>query len=298
MENITRFLSVFENLYEGVYYVDKNRQILFWNAGAERITGFTSQEVLNKYCYDNILMHTDDKGTQICIQGCPLHQSMDDNEIKTALVYLQHKSGYRVPVSVRAIPILNQGVVCGAIEVFQIQQELLETMHNVEELKLLALTDQLTILPNRRYISTFLESKIREYRALRINFGVLFIDIDHFKVLNDQYGHTAGDEVLSVLAKTFTHVLRASDMIGRWGGEEFLGICICKDDEALLSIAEKIRTLAKKTVIPFGNLILHITISIGATMIRENDTIEKLIERADKLMYQSKANGRNQTTLN
>ncbi|HPJ03332.1 MAG TPA: GGDEF domain-containing protein [Candidatus Limiplasma sp.] len=297
MENITRFLSVFENLYEGVYYVDINRQILFWNAGAERITGFTRQEVLNRHCYDNILMHTDDKGTHICIKGCPLHQSMADNEIKTAFVYLQHKSGYRVPVSVRAIPILNQGVVCGAIEVFQIQQELLETMHNVEELKLLALTDQLTVLPNRRYITTFLESKIRENRALGINFGVLFIDIDHFKALNDQHGHTAGDEVLSVLSKTFANVLRASDRIGRWGGEEFLGVCICRDGDTLLKIAEKIRTLAEKTVIPFGDLILHITISIGATMIRENDTLGTLIQRADKLMYKSKANGRNQTTL-
>ena len=239
MENITRFLSVFENLYEGVYYVDTNRQILFWNAGAERITGFTSQEVLNRYCYDNILMHTDEKGTQICIKGCPLHQSMADNEIKTAFVYLRHKSGYRVPVSVRAIPILNQGVVCGAIEVFQIQQELLEAMHDVEELKLLALTDHLTVLPNRRYISTFLESKLRESRALGINFGVLFIDIDHFKVLNDQHGHTAGDEVLSVLSKTFTNILRTSDMIGRWGGEEFLGVCICKDDEALAENCRK-----------------------------------------------------------
>lgn len=298
MENITRLLSVFENLYEGVYYVDKDQRITFWNEGAERISGFSSQEVLHTRCSDNILMHTDDRGTQICIHGCPLHQCMAENEMKTASVYLQHKSGYRIPVSIRAIPFENEGEVCGAIEVFQIQQELLENIRNVEELRLLALTDQVTVLPNRRYLSAFLESKIREYKSLGIKFGVLFIDIDHFKIFNDRHGHTAGDEVLRVLAKTFTNVLRASDMIGRWGGEEFLGICVCNDDAALVRIAEKIRTLAERTAISIGNQVLSTTISIGATLIREDDCTHRLIRRADELMYESKKNGRNRVTQN
>lgn len=296
MENITRLLSVFENLYEGVYYVDKDRTIIFWNAGAERISGFSSREVLGKRCSDNILMHTDDKGTQICIHGCPLHQCMADNEMKTACVYLQHKAGYRVPVSIRTIPILKNDEVDGAIEVFQIQQELLESTHSVEELKLLALTDPVTVLPNRRYLSAFLESKIREYKTLGIKFGVLYIDIDHFKILNDKHGHMAGDEVLRVLAKTFTNILRTSDMIGRWGGEEFLGICVCQDDAALAGIAEKIRTLAERTVIPLCGQALNTTISIGATLIREEDCIHRLVRRADELMYESKKNGRNRVT--
>ena len=201
METNEQYQAIFENLNDGIYYVDKDRKITFWNRGAERISGFSSAEVIDKHCYDNILMHTNDDGVQLCIHGCPLHNSMQNNEMSIASVYLQHKAGYRVPVSVRIIPLADQGVVYGAVEIFQVQHERMDGLYNVEELKTLALTDQLTGLPNRRYTETFLDSRIGEYKALGIKFGVLFMDIDHFKAFNDQYGHHVGDDVMRVLPK-------------------------------------------------------------------------------------------------
>ena len=297
MRDIDQYKTILENLYDGIYYVDARRSITFWNKGAERITGFSSAEVINKHCYDNILMHTNDKGAQLCILGCPLQKSIQNNEVNVASVYLQHKAGYRVPVSVRTIPIVENGEVYGAIEIFQVQQEHFESLYNVEELKILALTDQLTTLPNRRYTETFLGSKINEYMALGIKFGVLFMDIDHFKVFNDQHGHGAGDEVLRVVAKTFTSNLRSSDLIGRWGGEEFVGICVCTDEDGLLQAAEKIRMLTEKTSIPVSVQALNVTISIGATLYRTDDTAKQVIQRADELLFVSKSNGRNRVTL-
>ncbi len=297
MEASNQYMDIFENLNDGVYYVDTDRRITFWNKGAERISGYSSTEVINKHCYDNVLMHTNDEGTQLCISGCPLHNSMQTNKINVASVYLQHKAGYRVPVSVRTIPIEENGEIFGAVEIFQVQHERMESLYNVEELKTLALTDQLTALPNRRYTETFLDSRISEYKALGIKFGVLFMDIDHFKVFNDQYGHGVGDDVLRILAKTFTSNIRNNDFIGRWGGEEFVGICVCTDEDSLGQVAEKIRILTEKTSIPYADQALSVSISIGATLYQTDETAEQVIQRADSLLYMSKINGRNRVTL-
>lgn len=281
MEANEQYKEIFENLNDGVYYVDRERRITFWNKGAERISGFSSDEVINTHCYDNVLMHTNDAGSQLCVSGCPLLSSIQNNRINVASVYLLHKAGYRVPVSVRTVPIVENGEVFGAVEIFQVQHERMESLYNMQELKTLALTDQLTGLPNRRYTETFLASRISEYKALGINFGVLFMDIDHFKLFNDQYGHGVGDDVLRILAKTFTSNLRNSDFIGRWGGEEFIGICVCPDEDSLRQVAEKIRILAEKTSIPYADQSLSVSISIGATLYQTDETAEQVVQRAD-----------------
>lgn len=297
MEANEQYKEIFENLNDGVYYVDRERRITFWNKGAERISGFSSDEVINTHCYDNVLMHTNDAGSQLCVSGCPLLSSIQNNRINVASVYLLHKAGYRVPVSVRTVPIVENGEVFGAVEIFQVQHERMESLYNMQELKTLALTDQLTGLPNRRYTETFLASRISEYKALGINFGVLFMDIDHFKLFNDQYGHGVGDDVLRILAKTFTSNLRNSDFIGRWGGEEFIGICVCPDEDSLRQVAEKIRILAEKTSIPYADQSLSVSISIGATLYQTDETAEQVVQRADNLLYMSKTSGRNCVTL-
>lgn len=297
MQYFDHWKSIFENLYEGVYFVDTKREITFWNKGAERITGFAASEVVGKHCYDNILMHTNDAGAMLCISGCPLHDSIHRNVVNTAHVYLQHKAGYRVPVSVRTIPVMEENEILGAVEVFQVLQDKLESTYNVEELKSLALMDQLTSLPNRRYTEAFLKSKISEFETLGIQFGVLFLDIDHFKLLNDQYGHDAGDEVLRTLSRTYESNFRSSDLLGRWGGEEFLGICLCENESKLAQVAEKVRLLTEKTVTVTNGAELRVTVSIGVTLYRTGDTLQRVIKRADELLYQSKAGGRNICTL-
>ena len=297
MKNIIDSLAFFERSFDGIYIVDTQRKIIFWNESAEVITGYTKAEMVDRYCYDNILMHTDENGTQLCLCGCPLHKSIQTNEMACASVFLRHKNGYRVPVSVRSVPVVEDHVVVGAIEFFQIQQDRIERMYNLDELQSLALTDHLTTLPNRSYMETFLQSRINEHPVLGVQFGVLFIDIDHFKVINDTYGHDVGDLVLQNLSKTFSNNIRNTDRIGRWGGEEFVGVCLCSDEAALVQLAKKIRVLAERTNTMFRDQPIHVTISIGATLYQKGESSQQLVTRADNLMYQSKAEGRNRVTI-
>lgn len=291
------YRNILENIYEGVYFVDKNREITFWNKGAERITGFLAAEVTGQYCYANLLNHINEKGTALCLKGCPLHKTISDGLMREATVYLHHKIGHRVPVTVRTIAIYEGSEIIGAVEVFTDDAERHALIKNVKRLNVLAMQDKLTGLPNRRYTEEFLSSKTDEFNKLGIQFAVAFIDIDHFKIFNTRYGHSTGDKVLKMVADTFSSNIRNTDLIGRWGGEEFIAVFSGIDEGQLYSITEKIRMLVETSILRRENKDLHVTVSIGATLMRNEDTIEKVIERADELLYKSKGNGRNCVTI-
>lgn len=295
--------SILENLYEGIYFVDVDRTITFWNKGAELIMGFYSDEIIGKHCNDNILNHVDENGNKLCLSGCPLHKSLMDGEERNAVVFLHHKDGHRVKIHTNITPLVENGKIIGGIEVFREISENKPLMmeekesYSEEELKVIALHDQLTGIPNRRYAESFLNAKINEYKDLGIALGVIFGDIDNFGNFNNTYGHELGDKVLKTVSNTMLNAIRKNDLIGRWGGEEFLVILPAIDYDELEKNAEKIRMLVENSILRENGAELHITISLGATMIKKEDYLQSLVKRADDLMYESKKSGKNRVTM-
>ncbi len=224
--------------------------------------------------------------------------TMNDRTPREAKVFLHHKQGHRVPVHVRATPLTDTNdQVVGAAEFFtDISSE--ETMQlRIQELEGLALLDSLTQLPNRHHLEPELSSRFHEMQRLGLKFGLIFMDIDHFKTFNDTYGHDMGDTVLKVVTKTLKASVRPFDMVGRWGGEEFICILRTVNSDQLLEIGNRLRLLIHKSTIQAGDKILAVTVSKGATMATSQDNAESLIKRADSLMYASKKNGRDRVTL-
>lgn len=297
MDKKNFYKNLLDSTNDGIYFVDSDRKITFWNRGAERITGFLANDIVGSFCYNNILNHVNDNGDELCKKGCPLYDTIIDGEKRDVTVYLHHKQGHRVPVNIKSIPIKENGKIIGAAEIFGDVIEKNEMLRNIEELKLLSMYDQLTGLANRRYIDAFLESKMNEFLSLDIPFGVGFMDIDKFKNFNDTYGHDIGDEVLKMVSKVFTEITRSSDLIGRWGGEEFIGIFVGINEEKLNSILEKIRMLIEKSSIHRYSEELKVTISIGGAMVKNGDTVGQIVKRADGLLYKSKSSGRNCVTI-
>lgn len=293
----TLYKQMLENMYEGVYFVDADRTITFWNKGAERISGYQANEILGKSCFDNILNHVNNQGCQLCLNGCPLQKTIDDGVMREAPVYLHHKDGHRVPVSIRTIPLFEGEEVIGAVEVFTDESEQFDRLKDLQELRTLALKDQLTELPNRRYLNNFLSERWRDYEKLEIPFGIIFMDIDHFKNVNDSYGHEAGDQVLKMVGKSTRAALRRGDLVGRWGGEEFIIVISTGDEEALEIVAEKIRMLIERSTLLLNGKEISVTVSLGATLPFLEDDLEKMIKRSDEKMYESKNNGRNQVKI-
>ena len=287
-----------DSLHDGVYFVDRERKILYWNKGAELLTGYSAGEVVGRSCFDNILMHVTSGGCSLCLHGCPLGKTIEDGQRRESEIFLRHKLGHRVPVSVRAAPITdNQGKIIGAVEVFSDISAKKHIERRVGELEDLVFLDPLTEVPNRRYIELKVKQALQEVEHFGRKIGLLMVDVDHFKQVNDEHGHHAGDQVLKTMCRTLLHNLRSGNVLGRWGGEEFLVILAGTTLDGLRATAERYRMLITETAIPLPTGQLRITVSMGATLMLRDDTAQSVIKRADELMYKSKTDGRNRITL-
>jgi diguanylate cyclase (GGDEF)-like protein/PAS domain S-box-containing protein len=292
------YKAVLDNLYDGVYFVDRDRRIRYWNLGAERITGYPSAAVVGQRCADNLLVHVDGEGRELCRHGCPLARAMEDGGTHEAQVFLHHASGHRVPVSVRIAPLRDAaGNIVGAVEVFNESSALLHTQQRVDELTRAAEEDALTGVGNRRHGELQLAAALTECSVHGRCSGLLFLDVDHFKQVNDRFGHAAGDRVLRMVADTLRHNVRATDTVARWGGEEFLVLIPRVDPRGLSGIADKLRMLVAASHLKSGGAQLRVTVSIGGTMTRPGDTVETLLARADESLYRSKSEGRDRTSI-
>ncbi len=295
MERRIVYRELLDALYEGVYFVDNNRVIKYWNKGAERITGYRSAKVLNSSCKDNILVHIDASGVELCKERCPLVVAMETNaEHREDAIYLHHKDGHRVPVRVSVSTIRdNSGKPIGAVEIFTENIARSYDRDFIESLQKAALLDPLTNLPNRRYIGMKLVSCFEEMKRHNIPFGVLFMDIDLFKTVNDVFGHTVGDRVLKMLANTLENNMRAYDLAGRWGGEEFMVVIQHTDEERLISIAQKLKALVEHSFLEAEGRTVKVTVTIGGAFAQPGDTPDSIQQRADKNLYEGKSRGRN-----
>ncbi len=294
------FKDVLDNLLEAVYVTDLDRRIVYWNKRAEDLTGFVKEEVVGRVCSENILGHVDRRGVPLCKGDCPLSETMADGKPRETMVFLHHKDGFRRPVRVRTSPLRNAaGVVTGGIEVFEDAMGYLALEEKIQLLESLTLLDPLTRIGNRRYLEEQMEEKFREFQISGLSLGFLFFDIDHFKRVNDSWGHVVGDRVLTVVASTLKHSLRIYDVLGRWGGEEFLLLLPNLREGALEEVSDRLRKMvaASEIFLESSHEPLHVTVSGGATLARLGETPQRTLERADELLYESKSAGRNCITF-
>jgi diguanylate cyclase (GGDEF)-like protein/PAS domain S-box-containing protein len=292
-ENFYR--QILDSLADGVYFVDTERRITYWNRAAEVISGYSAEEVVGRCCRDNILVHTDTEGCQLCLDCCPLSGTFRDGLNRQAEVFLKHRNGHRVPVSIRVAPILDaEGRVIGGVEVFSENSSKLAALEKAAEMEQLALIDPLTGAGNRRYTERVLGEACDRYKRDGDNFALLFLDIDHFKAVNDKHGHEPGDAVLKAVSRTLANNLRSFDFLGRWGGDEFIIILTKADTGCTQSVAARCCALVRSCLVEWAGRNIRPTISIGAAMIEPGDSETVLIARADANLYKAKHAGRDQ----
>ena len=161
-----------------------------------------------------------------------------------------------------------------------------------------ACTDSLTGLPNRRVLFRELRRRLVECRHAGTSLSVLFLDVDHFKQFNDEYGHLVGDQVLARVGKVLAGTMRERDLVARYGGEEFAVVVSRTDSDEVSQIAERIRLAIEQSGLVHEGETLRVTASIGVAHAMADDTSESLLGRADAALYASKALGRNLTHWN
>lgn len=290
--------ALLDHLPDGVCFLGQDGRISYWNSGAERITGFARAQVLGQPINGSVLRHVNRRGEAAPGEKHPLETCLADGRAREEETYLQHRDGHLVPVFMRISPIENSlGEIIGAMEVFSDNSVRMQARHRIEELEEMALVCPVTGVGNRRYAEMALKNAYAALERFGWPFGLLFVDLDEFKAINDTHGHAVGDEILRMAAHALRASLRAFDFVGRWGGEEFLILLPNVTDDVLALIAERCRESIAAARYQHEGREIRVTASIGAVMAIQGETPEACVARADRLMYAAKRLGRNRVVL-
>ena len=238
----------------------------------------------------------------------PIQTIPYDTSIKEALNFIQRKQFKRLIIEDRdgfVVGQITQGELINRVysrwsEILRDNDKQLKEMNRALQVRAtkfeeMSVIDHLTGIYNRAKFEVELQKEIdRVKRYGSETFSVLFFDVDHFKQVNDNYGHAAGDYVLQEICQTVSKRMRLTDIVARWGGEEFVAILPSTNQDKAKVVAEKLReTIFNMTFDEVG----HVTCSFGVGEFHQDDTFHSVILRVDKAMYQAKANGRNRVEL-
>jgi diguanylate cyclase (GGDEF)-like protein len=177
----------------------------------------------------------------------------------------------------------------------RLSQQREELARALAQLQVIATRDELTGLPNRRQMQGLVDQELLRSQRHRHDFCIAVLDLDHFKHVNDTHGHAAGDAVLQQFARAGQAALRATDVLARWGGEEFLVLLPDTAMPLALGALERLREQTEALSIDIGGSTVSITVSIGLTQYRRGETLAQTLDRADQLLYEAKSQGRNRT---
>lgn len=291
---------IFNNALVGLIYVSQERTIIKCNQHLADIFGYDSP--LEIQGLDVRKFHLSKKNYREF--GKAYFSPLREKEIFNVEYQFRKKDGSALwcelsgKVLDRHLPAdLSKGVLMTVQDIssrknleIKLQERTKELEQKNRLLEKLASKDYLTNLYNRAKLDETLEYEIKYAKRHNIIFGVIMIDIDFFKTVNDEHGHQVGDTILQEFANLLLLNSRESDIVGRWGGEEFLIIANNITQENIMQVTEKLRFAIEKHPFP---IIKNKTASFGVTLYRENDTLTTLIARADEALYQAKNSGRN-----
>ncbi|MFI5181450.1 MAG: diguanylate cyclase domain-containing protein [Thermoanaerobaculia bacterium] len=285
------FRTLLDNLCEGVYFVNRDRNIFFWNRGAGEISGYRDFHVLGRPCDDGLLEHVDEQGQPLGRDRCPLAVTMEDGISREVRAYLHHREGHRVPVLVRSSAIRGvQGVITGAVAVFSDLTPQVQSEERIREMKLLALLDQTTGVGSRRWAETTIRNRVAERECCGLSSGLLLVEVDRFREICEKHGQEAGDEILRVTTRTLQGALQAEDVLGRWGDDSFLVVLATVEPRQLAATARLLHALVARSTVPNVPEV-SLTVSIGASVTQAGDTAESLTRRVEELAVKAREGG-------
>ena len=274
------YWKLLDTLKDGVYFADKNRKVTYWNKAAEAITGYKSAEILGKFCGDNILVHIDEEGNNLCTGSCPLACCMEKGESFERRIFLHHKEGHRVPVLVRVNPVFgSKDEVIGAVEIFTDLSSREPFLKEIRERDQEALLDPLTGLPNKEYLEMSLQLKLIEVKEFNHLFGVFAVTVKGLQEIKAGRGEDTFEEVLKTLSRTLIHNINPTDIVGHWREEVFLGIVCRGDEEKLSQKARHYGLLLEKSELSAIDESLSLSFSVSTAVAQAGDTVGKLIEK-------------------
>lgn len=281
-----------------IFVLDKNHLVTNWNKACEKMTGIRAQKIVGTSDHWRPFYPS----KRACLADLVLDGAYDSFprfyeafDTSTFLHDGVHSEGWFDNVGGKkryllfdAVPIYNR--TKELVAVIETLQDISERKNLEDELARLATTDALTGLCNRHRFNALLEQEVARARRYHTPLSLIMFDLDYFKNINDTYGHAVGDQVLQAVANVIRENVRATDWVGRWGGEEFMVLCPEATEPDAAFTAEKLRRLVESHIF---ETVKTITISCGVTRFKAYDSVDTFVRRADDGLYRAKDKGRN-----
>ncbi len=281
------------NMHDAVVFVDAGLRVVLWNHGAERLTGISSESIYHRRWAPSLLNMRDEKGEPLAECECPVACVVRSGVQSLRRLTVTGRTGRPVPVDAHVMPVAtDEGTIRGAILLLHDASSEISLEQRCQNLHQKATLDPLTQVGNRAEFDRVHEMFVKAHLERQLPCSLIICDLDHFKQVNDTFGHQAGDEAIKSLAGLLKNACRPGDLVARYGGEEFVMLCADCDNASAARIAEQVRLALSQVQQPAldGR---SITASFGVTGIQPGDTPETMLRRADRALLTAKARGRN-----
>jgi diguanylate cyclase (GGDEF)-like protein/PAS domain S-box-containing protein len=285
--------KLLENMYDAVVFFDAAGRIMLWNRGAERLTGIAGGSVRGHLWQPEMLRLADEKGTQIHDSDCPVFAALRSGVQSLRRLTMVGRTGRPNAVDTHAIPVGgDDGIMQGAILLFHDATSETSLEQRCQTLYDKSTKDPLTQVANRAEFDRVHEMFVAAHQQQGVPCSLMMCDLDHFKRVNDVYGHQAGDDAIKCVAALLKSNSRPGDLVARYGGEEFVMLFADCDNATATRRTEQIRRALSQIAQPRleGRTV---TASFGVTEIQPGDTAETMLRRADRALLEAKGKGRN-----
>ena len=282
-----------DTLHDAVVFVDPRCRILVWNRAAERITGVSASSLTEKQWTPSLARLHDERELEVRDADDPVAYAMESGTQLVRRLSICGRNDQMISIDMQVTPVLDaEGTCHGATIVMHDVSSETTLEERVQSLHMKATRDPLTKVANRAEFDRVHEEFVQTHLESGVPCSLIICDIDHFKKINDNYGHQAGDEALISFAALLRRFCRAGDLVARYGGEEFVMLCAETDNATATNRADELRR--ELASLPHECLSGKcITASFGVTEVQDGDTPETMLRRADRALLQAKDQGRN-----
>ena len=292
------YQTVLDKLQTGVYIVDRNRRIRFWNEGAEQITGYLRQDVVGRFLRDHLLTAGDGVKDLDLEQDDPINLVFRDGKPSTMDVSILHKDGYRVHIVLRTNPIRNsQGAIVGAAESFEKNRSASDWTRRQARFADFGCLDSVTGVAAQSFMETQLRENLTTFAEHNIPFGILLVQIDRMDQFRASRGPGVVPTILRVVAQSVENCVRPTDLVGCWDTNQFIAILLeCRESE-VSRVGERVRKMIGQAEIEWWGDKFSVTSPVGGAGCRAEDNTELLLARAAASLQESIGKGGNCVTV-
>src|SRR4051812_23364821 len=286
--------KLIDNMHDGVVFVDSQSTILLWNTGVERLTGVSGAAACGRTMLPNLMDMCNGREQRIANDDCPVAHAIATGVQWLGRVSVMGRQGRHVAADLHAIPVRsNDGAIHGATVLLHDVSSETSLEEKCQALHAQVAKDPMTQVANRAEFDRMLNNFVAAHQESNLPCSLIMSDLDHFKAINDNHGHQAGDTAIITFASLLKSMCRSGDLVARYGGEEFAILCADCTNAAAARKAESIRkALSEVKQSSLSNQ--AITASFGVTELQTGDTPETMLRRADRALLQAKDQGRNQ----